>query len=78
MYQPTWKQLQLRHLSDTAIDHRIRRLAAAEGLHAFKGRGYRYGGLWFVADAHTNTLNSPEQGMSDEEAWKYLTHEEAA
>lgn len=67
LYAPTWETLQLQKLTSTAIDARIRRLAAAEDLVAFKHRG-----LWYFKDYH-NSLQSPETGLDQQEAWEYLT-----
>lgn len=70
MYAPNWEALQLETLTDAAIDARIRRLAAADDLIAFRHRG-----LWYFKD-YQNGLRSPEGGLDQQEAWEYLTEEE--
>jgi hypothetical protein len=67
MYAPTWDALQLKKLTEGAIDARIHRLAAAEDLIA-----YKYRGLWFFKDS-SDYLQSPEAGLDQQEAWEYLT-----
>lgn len=49
---------------------RIRRLAAKDDLIAHKSRK---DGMWYFSD-FSNTLRSPEQGLSDSEALEFLTN----
>jgi hypothetical protein len=51
-----------------AIDRRIRRLARKDRLIARKSR---CDGLWYLSD-DTNYLQSPEQGLDDDEALDFL------
>jgi hypothetical protein len=57
--------------TDKATDARIRRAARRQGLYARKCRNARARGLWFFADDR-NCLRSPEQGLDDDEALKFL------
>jgi hypothetical protein len=59
------------NLTAKAADARIRRAARRQGLYARKCRNARARGLWFFADDR-NCLRSPEQGLDDDEALKFL------
>ena len=73
--RPTNHMEETMEAEDKRVDAKIRRLAEKKNLVARRSRVHGSGGAvdskWFFAD-YNNFLQSPEGGLYDDEALKYL------